>query len=315
MILFLYGQDSYRSRQKLGEIIEENRKAHQSGLNLKVIDCSASDFSEFKQALETISMFEDKKLIVLQGALASPKFEKALLDYQKELSAEKKDNIVFYEDKEVDRRKSLFKFLQKFAKPQEFSPMEGGELRSWVKKEFDRYGAVPDSRAVEILILYCGNDSWRLHNEIKKIAVRRGKDSKAKIFEEDIKDFVKSDADVGIFTAIEAISAKNKKTAFRFIHSLLEKGESPLYLLSMINYQFRNLVLIKDLVERKTQYPQISKIANLHPFVVKKAWEACRLFSLAELKKIYRNIFQADLNAKTGRVEPGIALDLLLASI
>ncbi|MBI4101723.1 MAG: DNA polymerase III subunit delta, partial [Candidatus Nealsonbacteria bacterium] len=75
------------------------------------------------------------------------------------------------------------------------------------------------------------------------------------------------------------------------------------------------LVLVKDLLERKTQYPLIAKIANLHPFVVKKAWEACRSFSLAELKKIYQKIFQADLDAKTGRMEPEVALDLLLASI
>lgn len=315
MIIFLYGPDSYRSRQKLDEIIEENQKTHQSGLNLKVIDCSVSDFPEFKQALETISMFEDKKLIILKGALSSLKFEKSLLEYQKELLEEKKDNIVFYEDKEPDRRKGLFKFLLKNSKPQEFSLLEGGHLREWVKKEFEGYGAVPDPRAVETLILYCGNDSWRLHNEIKKIIVRKGRDSGAKIIEDDIKSFVKSDADVSIFTAIEAISAKNKKTAFRFIHSLLEKGEQPLYLLSMINYQFRNLVLVKDLLERKTQYPLIAKIAGLHPFVVKKSWEACRLFSLAELEKIYRKIFQVDLDVKTGKIDPEVALDLLLVSI
>ncbi|MBI4101511.1 MAG: DNA polymerase III subunit delta, partial [Candidatus Nealsonbacteria bacterium] len=265
MLIFLYGPDSFRSRQKLSEIIEENQKAHQSGLSLRVIECAESDFSEFKQSLETISMFESKKLIILKGALTSSSFEKALTGYQKELLAEKKDNIVFYESGEVDRRKSLFKFLLKNSKPQEFSFLEGGDLREWVKKEFEKYDAVPDSRAVETLILYCGNDSWRLYNEIKKISVRRWPDVKTKISEKDIAGFIKSDAEIGIFSAIEAISAKNKKTAFSSLHSLLEKGESPLYLLSMINYQFCNLVLVKDLLERKTQYPLIAKIANLHP--------------------------------------------------
>jgi hypothetical protein len=38
MLIFLYGQDTHRSRQKLNEIIARYKKVHQSGLNLKYFE-------------------------------------------------------------------------------------------------------------------------------------------------------------------------------------------------------------------------------------------------------------------------------------
>ena len=95
----------------------------------------------------------------------------------------------------------------------------------------------------------------------------------------------------------------------------LEKGDNPLYLFSMINYQFRNLLVVKDLIERNRPYYTISKTSNLHPFVVRKSYEQAGKFSFPELKKIYRKIFQVDLAIKTGKINPETGLDLLLSEI
>jgi len=41
----------------------------------------------------------------------------------------------------------------------------------------------------------------------------------------------------------------------------------------------------------------------------------CNQFSIEQLKKIYQKIFQADSDIKTGKIEPELALDLIVASI
>jgi DNA polymerase III delta subunit len=53
----------------------------------------------------------------------------------------------------------------------------------------------------------------------------------------------------------------------------------------------------------------------MHPFVVKKSLQQASKFTLEELKKIYQKIFQVDLDIKTGRIEPEVALDLFIAGI
>ncbi len=99
------------------------------------------------------------------------------------------------------------------------------------------------------------------------------------------------------------------------IHKHLEKGDSALYLLSMINFQFRNLLIIKDLIENNKPYNVILREAKLHPYVIKKSYLQTNKFTFQKLKKIYQKIFEADIQIKTGQLIPETALDLLVAGI
>ena len=83
----------------------------------------------------------------------------------------------------------------------------------------------------------------------------------------------------------------------------------------MINFQFRNIIAVKDLIEKNKPYSVILQQTKLHPFVVKKSYWQAQKFSFPELKKIYQKIFQVDLAIKTGKIDSGLALDTLIAEI
>jgi DNA polymerase-3 subunit delta len=83
----------------------------------------------------------------------------------------------------------------------------------------------------------------------------------------------------------------------------------------MIAYQFRNLLIIKELQDAKKPYALVVKKSGLHPFVAQKSYYLCNQFSFEKLKKIYLKIFQIDSDIKTGKIESETALDLLLAEI
>jgi DNA polymerase-3 subunit delta len=166
--------------------------------------------------------------------------------------------------------------------------------------------------ALNKLAEFVGNDLWQMENEIKKLISFKG----GKIIKkEDVEILVKSRIETDIFETIDSLALKNKRKALELIHKHLEKGDSPLYLLSMINFQFRNLLIIKDLIEKGRPYYTFQKITQLHPFVIKKSYSQSQRFSLQELKKIYQKIFQVDLNIKTGKLDPQTALDLFIAEI
>lgn len=311
MTIFFYGQDTYRSRQKLNELIEHYKKSHKSGLNLKYFNVKSLKLRDFEDEIQQTSMFKEKKLIILTNTFLNPEFKKYLLTKIKNL-AKSDDIILFYEEGEPIQRDSLFKLLKECAKSQEFKPLEGEKLKNWLKKELANFKAKITPQALELLINYVGNDLWQLNNEIKKlVSFKAGKEIETKDIELLVKPKIESD----IFKTIEAVAFKNKKQALSLIHKHLEKGDSPLYLLSMINFQFRNLLIIKDLIARNRPYYSILKTSRLHPFVVKKSWQLANKFTLPELKKIYQKIFQADLNIKTGKITSETALDLLLSEL
>jgi len=307
MIIFLYGQDTYRMREKLKEMIERYKKIHKSGLNLKYFD----DFANLKDEIRQVPMFKEKKLAVITDVFANLNFKEKFLENKKDF-LKTEDIILFYQEGEINKSNSLFKFLKKNAKSQEFKFLGGQRLKTWIKKEFNRYETEIDSGVLEKLIEYIGNDLWRMSNEIKKLASFK---NNKKVRAEDVELLVRSKIETDIFKTIDAIAEKNKKQALKLLHKHLEKGDSPLYLLSMINYQFRNLLIVKDFIEKHKPYNVILKKSGLHPFVVKKTYYQSQKFTFQELKKIYQKIFKVDLDIKTGRIQPEIALDLLITEI
>jgi DNA polymerase-3 subunit delta len=339
MIIFLYGEDSYRSRCKLNEILEQYKKSHKSGLNLRFFDCEEEKISieDIKEKIQQTSMFKEKKLAVITNLFSDAALKEKFLKQIKEFS-DFEDVIVIYEEKNLKKTDSLLKSLIKNAKSQEFKLLEGVFLKNWVKKEIDNRNGAIEPEAIETLLDYVGNDLWWMANEIEKLAnFKKNPDGKTiedlpmksrildsvgtrhsrdkTISVSDVKLLVKPKIETDIFKTIDALAQKNKKQALDLLYKHLENGDSPLYLLSMIGYQFRNLLIVKELIEKNKPYNLIIQKSGLHPFVVKKSYFQARQFTFPELKKIYQNIFQVDLDVKTGKIEQEMALDLLVAGI
>lgn len=293
------------------EIVEHYKKVHKIGLNLKSFDGRDFPFEEFENEFKTFSMFKEKKLTVLKDIFSGKKDQERFQDIFKELK-QSDDIILIFEEGKPDSRTSLYKFLKKYGKSQEFKPLEGANLRKWVEDQFARLGTNITKEGLEKLILSAGNDSWQLSNEIKKLASFK---RKGKVELKDVDLLVKPKFETDIFRTIDAIAQKRRKAALILIHKHLEKGDNPLYLLTMINFQFRNLLMVKDLMEKNQPYYNIQKITGLHPFVVRKSYEQAGSFSLENLKKIYRKIFEVDLAIKRGKMGAEAALDLLLADL
>jgi len=312
MIIFLYGQDTYRSRKKLDEIIEGYKKIHKTGLNLKQLSVKETRFQDFSDKLKITSMFDEKKLIVLENIFFNQRFQEEFLKNAKDL-IKSKDIIIVYEKDSIDKRNRFFKFLKKEAKSQDFELLEGRKLENWARREFGKHQGVEiDPETLKMFVDYVGSNLWSFSNEIKKLVNYR---KKGRIGKKDIELLVRPKIEIDIFKTIDSIAQKDKKQALKLLNKHLEKGDSPLYLLSMINFQFRNLLIIKELIESRKTYSTILRKSGLHPFVAKKTYFQSQKFNFEELKKIYQKIFQVDLDIKTGKIKPELALEMLIIQI
>jgi len=319
MFIFLYGEDTYRLRQKLKEIVDYYQKIHRTGLNLKFYDALASTFQDFKDAFQQSPMFQEKKLIVLENIFLNQKFKEELLKEKDNFEKPQNVVVVVCQEGKVKENDKLLSFLKQNGKSQKFDLLDKYKLKNWLRKEFVKEGIKAEEGVFEKLIEFVGNDLWRMSNEIKKLANYK-KSISEKIEKKDIELLVKSRTETDIFRTIEALAKKEKKKALGLIEKHLEKGDSPLYLLSMINYQFRNLLLLKSRYQEGESigFSRISTLAkqlDMPFFVVKKSISLMGNFSFEELKKAYQKIFQADFNIKTGKVLPEEGIKMLVIEL
>jgi len=304
MIIFLYGPDTYRSRQKLNAIIKRYRSIHKSGLALTRVTQENFDFDEFRQVLKTVSMFNEKKLIILEDLLGATRSqistELLKLDFNK-LKTDENIIVVFWE-REPDKKNNLFKWFKANAQCQEFKLADVRELRGWVKNKIKNKKAKIKNEAIEKLVFYVGSDLWRMSNEIEKLITFKPEEE---ITSQDVELLVSSQIDLNIFETIDALARGVRAKALELLSEHLGRGTDPSYLFSMILWQFRNLIKVSS----------STKGTGLHPFVVKKSTFLARRFTQGKLKNIYEYLLDIDLAIKTGRIEPRVALDLLVMEI
>jgi len=325
MILFLHGPDTYRVRQKLKEIQEQYRVMYPNAVHVWDFDCGEADLEEAKNALEVVSMFEQKKLLVFRNVFQDSVFQEFFTERKNQLTESKHHVVVLVETEEIKGKSTnkLYQWLKKNVKQQEFLLLLPAQLKLWIEQEFRQYNLKIAPRAQETLARSVGNNLWLLSGEVRKIAAWKKPASNAQVrvdFEEQVKEvdvtlFVNAHTEADIFLTIDSIAQKNKKESLALLYRHLQKGDSPHYLFTMLVYQFRTILQIRDMVERKLSYETILRRTKLHPYVLKKGLRVAQNFSLQELKILYEKLFVLDTNLKRGRVEPEGVFDLFIAKL
>jgi DNA polymerase-3 subunit delta len=321
MIIFLYGEDSFRSGQKLLQIKEKFLTSSPSGAGLSVFDCEEDSFkSRLLDILGMPNLLNPKRLVIVKnlisGAIEADREE--VLNYFKKNSRLSGDTdlvVIFFENELPRKTNALFKFLEKNSKSQNFEKLSGTKLNQWVLKRLKELNAKANltHSALEKLVAFSGENTHVLNSEIQKLVNYCGEKM---IEEQDIDDLVSSKISIGIFDTIDALGNNNKKEAARLLHEHLKQGENPFYIFSMFVYQFRNLLKVADLKEKGmlNDY-EISKNSGLHPFVVKKSLGQLRNLTFSKLKNIYKNLSELDTKIKTGKIDIQLALDKFLIEL
>jgi len=305
MIIFLHGEDTYRLQEKMMEIEAQYREVNGNSLNLEKLDALKMDFNDFLDALNQQSMFVTKKLFFLENVFSAEQFKKKLLKHIDVIS--KSQNVlVLVEKQKLRKTTKFFKTIQQATKSQEFELLSGIKLNNWVKREFLKYGAEIEAFALNQLISFIGQDLWRMSQEIRKLS------SYTKhITEKEVALFVKSKVETAIFETIDALAQRNKARALQLLEKHFSVGDHPLYLLTMITSQFRNLLLVKS----AGGVSNLNKLLGIHPYALRKADNQARSFTFEELKRIFSNIFEIDKNMKTGVILPEEGLKMFIANI
>ncbi len=311
MIIFFYGEDNYRLKQKIKALKKKFVSASLGDTNLVVLDGATISYDEFIRQILAMPFLSKTRLVIVENIIKNNKKSAKGSALEKIPEALKKipksTVLVFAEDGVPDRRTVLFKKLSK-EKMEEFKVLEPAGLSRWINREVENQGGSIDSAATSKLIEYVGPDLWRMENEIQKLI-----SYDKKITSENVELLVQSQIQADIFRTIDAIANKNIKTAIFEFYKLLDTGTNELMILTMIVYQYRNLLIVKDISEQgNTNQWAIVKKTKLHPFVVQKSLSLLNRYSMDDLKKIYRNLLDYDFRIKTGKIGSRVALELLV---
>jgi DNA polymerase-3 subunit delta len=281
MIIYLYGEDTFRSHEQLNKMISEfKQKRDPQGYNVIFLDCVKEHGSNIFNEIMSAPFLSEKRMIVLENLLTNN--DKSLLAGILERINNKTYSstnilLVYQSEKlsKIKEVKELDQVLQKEKFAQKFDLLSGVQLANWIKEEVNKLGGIIKTDALNYLSLNVGSDMWYLKGLLNQlVAYVSGDKSRGgeEIELKDVKMFLDEDVDDNIFNMVDAIVSGNKKLGFKLLEKQRQMGEDDMKLFLMILRQFRILILMRSFYEENSNVSSsdMSSALSLHPFVVKK---------------------------------------------
>jgi DNA polymerase-3 subunit delta len=295
-------------------------------LNTTVLDGKTTTLADLRHTCDAVPFLAQKRLVIVGGLLTMLSSGKGqeLSEAQRRLLSDligylphlpPTTRLVFVEESTLPSSHPIVElaireqrgYVRRFDRP------DAKALPQWIRKRLQKHGGSIEPRAAHRLAAVVGADLRLLDQEIMKLATYAN--AERPITETDVERLVPYSQDAIIFDLVDALGHRDGRTAAETLHRLLEEGEHPLGLLGMIVRQFRLLVQIKALKAKGASSIDVAKALKIHPFPAGKLYRQATHFTAAQLEKVYRHLSETDVEMKTGKIDPELALDLLVAGL
>ncbi len=320
MLIYIYGEDTFSSRQYLKQQIERFKKERDpQGMNVVVLDGQKEEAGKLWSEITATPFLAERRLIVVQNVLSNKDTDvlESFVDGIKENKFPEKNVIIFWQGESIGKTKiatELQKILAKEKWAKEFASLVGPAMSNWIKNEVAHRGGSISSQALNYLAQHTAGDMWYASSLIDQLVAYT---AKKEINLGDVQLFLEEKADDNIFNMVDAIVAGNRKLAFQLIEDQRRLGQDDGYLFSMIVRQFRILISMRDLFNREENISSDTMATELamHPFVVKKSLPLIKRYSLDRLKELYQQLLDIDIKTKTGLADQSWLVDLFVGKL
>jgi DNA polymerase III delta subunit len=321
--LILHGEDTFRSRKRLMALREGFKKKYDpKGTNITAYQ-APFDLGQIRNSLAQVGMFAKKRLVVLYDFYStSTSTDREKFNDWLSKDAFPDSVIICWEGKDLGKPSAPKKTKTpskskkpktatskitwpEHAKVEIFEPLAQAQLLAWIRQEVKRLGGTIAPAAVNQLENNVGPDLWTLSNLLGQLVAVAGNQL---IDLKMVNEWTKTPLDENIFHFTDAISARNLAEALALFQSQLQIGVHPLVLHSMLIRQVRALVMVEECLKQGMAYGSIAEETNLHPYVAQKAAQAVKKFQTGELQNLFIKLADLDVEMKTGKIEPEIAL-------
>lgn len=304
MIYLLYGTKSFSIKKQV-EKIEKNFDK----FNISYYDLENDLMNLVTEDAKTLSLFEDKKLIICENAnVFTGSTSKDADIIEKYLHNPNPNTILVFivNSEKLDERKKITKQIKKIGKVLEFN--DNINIYDLVKNSLIDYKINKDT--INLLINRVGNNPLTLESEINKIKIYKGNDTN--ITEKDILKLTNKNIDTDIFKLIDYIVKNNKNKALEIYNEMLKTNEEPIKVIIMLANQFRLMYQSKELLKKGLSEKDIATTLKVHPYRVKLALQNSREYDSKMLLEFISELADMDINIKTGKINKNLALELFI---
>ena len=327
MPAFIVFGDSFLVRQRVAALEAERGADSVLDANRHRMQGGQLNLPELLSVCQAIPFMDPLRLVVVEGLLATAESRsgggsgrgrgrrggnasdgwQALADAIPQMPD---TTLLLLSDGAISDSNPLLRLLRPVCNVEERTAPKGEQLARWIKETAQAKGAAVSPAAIRSLADLVGGDLWTLDQELEKLSLYA---AGREIGESDVRLMVSQVREASIFEAVDAMIDGRPEAALRLLAQLRDDGREPLYIIAMVERQLRLLALARDAMDRRLPAGEMKRaLGTSSDFVVRKTTDQARRHSRQNIAWRYDRLLQADLAIKQGRLEPDLALELLV---
>ena len=294
-IYFLMGEEPYYI-DKISEFIEEHvLLEEEKGFNQMVLYGRDVTIEDIVSHAKRYPMMSDYQVIIVKEAQDLSRNIEKLADYAKQ--PQQSTILVFnYKYKTIDKRKALYKTLQKSAVIYESKKLYENQVADWIRRILasKKYNIEP--KAAQMLVEFLGTDLSKINNELEKLQIILPKESQ--ITPQQIEENIGISKDFNNFELRKAIGDRDILKAHRIVKYFSDNPkDNPIVVtISLLFSFFSQLLQFHGLNDKSPR--NVASALKINPYFVNDYTNAARNFSMKKVSEVVSTLREFDVKSK-----------------
>lgn len=319
-LYFLYGPEEFLKKEFVRELVEVALPEKERTFNLDLIHGDEFDPAAFDDRVGSFGLFMERRVVILRNFKALSIAHK---DHVLAAAEKVPDGVVLVvetpeERLETARHKNLKKVADARGMSFCFSHLDDMETLQRVRSRLGRAGLTIEPDALDLLVESVGTQLADLGNEVDKI-ILAAPEGRA-IDRELVSAVVGRYRTENLFAFLDGLSPRDPGTLLRRLGMLIDAGEEPVLVLSMLLRRVLQMLEIHAIVAEKGRAASGKALSGFmaghtNPYFAERLRTQARTFDRAHLERLLVNLRWADARIKSTALPPRTLIEeALLAS-
>ncbi|MDE7268626.1 MAG: DNA polymerase III subunit delta [Lachnospiraceae bacterium] len=310
-IYLLYGEEAYLRKQYRDNLKKALVPADDT-MNCSIYAGKEINVNEIIDLAGTMPFFAERRVIVVENSgLFKSGSNDRLVELLKDMP---QTSYMIFVEEEVDKRGKLYKSVTANGYAALCEMQDEATLKKWIMGLLKRENKMITADALSLLLDKTGANMENIKREVEKLVCYKYFDEG--ITAEDVEELCTVQIQNRIFDMVEAVAAKNQKTALALYYDLLALKEAPMKILALIARQFHMLLQVREMKQKGYPENEIAQKTGLNPYYLKKKYiPQAAQFQLPRLEAALRACVDAEERVKTGKMPDTMSVELIIVGL
>lgn len=304
-LYLFFGDETFLIEEALSTIEQCALGEGLRDFNFNTLYGGETDAAEIRDAVETLPMMSQVRVVVLKDAheLSDKHWEQLM-----PLIEEPVPTTAFIcVANKIDKRKKHIKRFCERGVVVEFKRPFDNQIPDWIKVLAKRHDIKMSGEVVELFHQLVGSNLQDINAELIKLRQYLGEKKQASV--DDVLKAVSRVRLESVFDLTDAIGRGDRARALYCLVNLLDNGQNEVGILALISRHIRILKLVHEGMKEGLSGPKLSSRAGISPYFLKSYMEQARAWSERKIERTFQALLDTDRALKSSPVAAHIWLE------